>query len=105
MHTMNPVIEQQLQHRSVRKFLDTPVTDAQLAAIVGAAQRASTSSSLQVWSVVAVRDAERKQRIADALGGFAYISQAPVFLVWVADFARNAHIIEEQGGDRENLRF
>lgn len=105
MHTMNPVIEQQLQHRSVRKFLDTPVTDAQLAAIVGAAQRASTSSSLQVWSVVAVRDAERKQRIADALGGFAYISQAPVFLAWVADFARNAHIIEEQGGDRENLRF
>lgn len=105
MQTTSNVIEQQLQHRSVRKFLETPVPDAQLEAIIGAAQRASTSSSLQVWSVIAVRDADRKQRIADALGGFAYISTAPVFLVWVADFARNAHIIESQGGDPENLRF
>ena len=97
-HT-SPVIEQQLTHRSVRKFLDVAITDAQLEAIVGAAQRASTSSNLQVWSVIAVRDAERKARISAAIGNHAYVTNAGVFLVWVADFARNAKLLKEQGAE------
>lgn len=99
----SPVIAQQLQHRSVRKFLDTPVTDAQVERIVTAAQRASTSSNLQVWSVIAVRDVDRKARIADMLGGHAYIATAPVFLVWVADLARNAELIRAHGAEPETL--
>lgn len=95
--TTSPVIAQQLQHRSVRMYLDEPVTDAQLEAIIGAAQRASTSSNQQVWSVVAVRDADRKQRIADAVGGFDYIALAPVLLVWIADLARAEELIRAQG--------
>ena len=66
----SPVIEQQLRHRSVRRFLDTPVTDAQLDRIVGAAQRASTSSNLQAWTVIAIRDADRKRRISQAIGDY-----------------------------------
>jgi len=53
--TTSDIIAAQLAHRSVRKFLDTPVDDAQLQAIVAAAQSASTSSNLQPWSVIAVR--------------------------------------------------
>jgi nitroreductase len=101
----SPVIDQQLRHRSVRKFLDTPVTQAQLETIVGAAQRASTSSNLQIWSVIAVRDSERKARLAEALGGHAYIAKAPVFLVWAADFARNAALIEAHGGTAATLHL
>ncbi|NLA64449.1 MAG: NADPH-dependent oxidoreductase [Leucobacter sp.] len=93
------VIDLQRAHRSVRKFLDTPVTDAQLAAIIGAAQHASTSSNLQVWSVIAIRDAERKARLSAAIGNHAYVTHAPVFLVWVADLARNAELIKAQGGE------
>jgi nitroreductase len=102
---VSPVIEQQLQHRSVRRFLDTPVTDAQLEAIVGAAQRASTSSNLQAWSVIAIRDPERKRRISEAIGNHGYVTHAPVFLVWVADFARNAELIRSRGVDPETLGF
>ncbi|WP_449283461.1 NADPH-dependent oxidoreductase [Leucobacter sp.] len=101
--TTSEVIEQQLRHRSVRRFLAAPVSDAQLEAIIGAAQRASTSSNLQAWSVVAVRDAERKRRISEAIGGHAYVETAPVFLVWVADFARNAELIRSHGVDPETL--
>ncbi len=104
-HPTSPVIEQQLQHRSVRKFLDTPVTDAQLEAIVGAAQRASSSSNLQAWSVIAVRDPERKRRLAEALGGHAYIETAPIFLAWVADLARNDALIREHGVTPETLGY
>lgn len=101
----SPVIEQQLQHRSVRKYLDTPVTDEQIEAIIGAAQRASTSSNQQVWSVVVVRDDERKRRISEAIGGRAYVEAAPVFLVWVMDLARNEAVIREQGIEAEALSY
>lgn len=91
----SPVIEQQLLHRSVRKYLDTPVTDAQVEAIIGAAQRASTSSNLQAWSVVVVRDRDRMRRISESLGGRDYVENAPVLLVWVADLARNAGVVQQ----------
>lgn len=101
----SPVIEQQLRHRSVRKYLDAPVSDAQLEAIIGAAQRASTSSNQQVWSVVVIRDEDRKRRISEAIGGHAYVEQAPVFLVWIADLARAEALIREQGIEPEALDY
>ena len=97
------VIAQQLAHKSVRKYRDEPVTDAQLELIVTAAQRASSSSNLQVWSVIAVRDEARKARLAEALGGHDYIASAPVFLVWVADLARNESLLRAHGAEPETL--
>lgn len=99
------VIRQQLQHRSVRKFLSTPVTDAQLEAMVGAAQRASTSSNLQSWSVVAIRDEDRKKRLSEMLGGHAYIERCSVFLVWLADFSRNERLLRSRGVEAETLSY
>lgn len=99
----SPVIEQQLVHRSVRKFLDVEITDAQLEAIIGASQRASTSSNLQAWSVIAVRDEARKLRLSEALGGHPYIERASVFLVWIADFARNDALIRSRDVTPETL--
>ena len=52
----SPLIDSLLGHRSVRSYLPTPVSDDQLSAIIAAAQSASSSSNLQAWSVVAVRD-------------------------------------------------
>lgn len=88
----------QLEHKSVRKFLDTPVTDSELQLLVAAAQSASTSSSLQMWSVVAVRDREKRSRIAAAIGVTGkFIETAPIVLIWVIDYARANEVILEQG--------
>lgn len=97
------VIAQQFAHKSVRKYLDEPVTDAQLELIVAAAQRASTSSNLQVWTVIAVRDAARKTRLSEMLGGRDYVAAAPVFLVWIADLARNDALMRAHGAEPETL--
>lgn len=96
-------IDVQLAHRSVRRFLDEPVTDAQLDVIATAALRASTSSNLQSWSVVAVRERARRERLSRLIGNRAYVSDAPLFLVWVADLARNRSLIEAQGVEVETL--
>lgn len=88
----NSVIELQLAHRSVRAFLDEPVGEEELTAIVAAAQSASTSSNLQAWSVVAVRDPARRDRLATLAGDQDFIRRAPLFLVWLADLGRIARL-------------
>jgi nitroreductase len=92
---VNDVLNLQLARRSVRKFGPREVTDAELAALVAAAQSAPTSSNLQSWSVVAVRDPERKARLAALAGDQTFVTQAPLFLVWVADLGR-AHRLAER---------
>ncbi|MFC7756020.1 nitroreductase family protein [Tsukamurella soli] len=87
-------IELQLAHRSVRSFLDSPVGDDELTAIVAAAQSAATSSNLQAWSVIAVRDPRRRARLAQLVGDQDAVRQAPLFLVWLADLGRAARLAE-----------
>lgn len=92
-----PTIDVLLAHRSVRRFLPDPVTDEELTAIVAAAQSSPSSSNLQTTSVVAVRDPERKARLAALTRGNRFIESAPLFLVWVADFSRARRVAERAG--------
>jgi len=96
---LTDVLALQLRRRSVRAFLPRAVTDDELTALVAAAQSAPTSSNLQPWSVVAVRDPGRKARLADLAGKQAFIVQAPLFLVWIADLGR-AHRLAGRAGTR-----
>lgn len=101
---LNPTVQTILEHHSVRKFLDRPVTDEQLHLIVAAAQSASTSSSLQPWSVIVVRDEAKKQRIADGCGNSgSFVATAPLLLVWVIDYARAGNLLEQH--DRDSNTF
>lgn len=84
----NDTLAVQLAHRSVRRFTGDPVSDEQLSAIVAAAQSAATSSNLQAWSVIAVRDRQRKARLAALANNQRFIVEAPLLLVWVADLGR-----------------
>ncbi|WP_069166736.1 NADPH-dependent oxidoreductase [Nocardia altamirensis] len=93
----NPVLDVLHRHRSVRRYLTDPVTDDTLRLLISAAQSAPTSSNLQVWSVIAVRDPERRARLAALPGNQVHILQAPVLLVWTADFAR----LRQLAADRE----
>ena len=94
----SPIIDHLLAHRSVRAYLPDPVSDDQLAAIVAAAQSAASSSNLHAWSVVAVRDPERKARLSMYAGDQPHIRQAPLFLVWLADHSPEAYAFELVAG-------
>lgn len=93
----NATLDVLLSHRSVRRYQAREVSDETLATLVAAAQSASTSSNLQVWSVVAVRDDERKRRLSALAGNQRHIVEAPLFLVWLADFARLRQLAAEHG--------
>ena len=84
----NRVIEGLLAHRSVRAYLPDPVPLGTVETLVAAAQSAASSANLQLWDVVAVEDPARKERLSMLAGDQAHIREAPLFLIWVVDFAR-----------------
>ncbi|OZC47246.1 NADPH-dependent oxidoreductase [Rhodococcoides fascians A21d2] len=86
-HT-NETIDVLLSHHSVRTFTGDPIDNATIETIVAAAQSAPTSSNLQAWSVIAVQDPARKKRLAALAANQAFIADAAVFLVFVADLGR-----------------
>jgi nitroreductase len=97
LHARSAVLDLQLAHRSVREFAPGDVTDDHLRAMVAAAQSAPTSSNLQPWSVVVVRDRERKARLATYAAGQRFVEEAPVLLVWVADLSRARRLAARAG--------
>ncbi|GAA4771569.1 nitroreductase family protein [Microbacterium gilvum] len=94
-----------LRHRSVRSFADAPVTDEHVTAITAAAQSAASSSNNQSWSVVEVRDADRRARLVSEAGGSALIADAPVVLLFVADWARASDIAGWHGEPAEAAAY
>ncbi len=86
--TSNPTLDLIRRHGSVRHYRPDPVPAETIEAIVDAAQRTSTSSNLQAYSVVAVTDPAKRGRLAELCGNQAHVAQAPVFLTWCADLAR-----------------
>ncbi len=98
---VNPIIDLIHRHGSVRAYRPDPVPAETVETIVAAAQRTSTSSNLQAYSVVAVTDAAARSRLAELCGKQAHVSQAPVLLVWCADLARLERACELRGYTQE----
>ena len=85
---MNDTINLLMNHKSIRKYRNEPVTEEQLETIIAAGQMASSSSNVQAYSVIAITDSELKSKLAGLAGNQAYINECPVFLVWCADMYR-----------------
>lgn len=83
---MNDTLRIQQSHRSIRSYKPDPLSDAMLDQIIAAAHRAPTSMNAQDISLIVVRDAEKRARIAELSGGQAWIAQAPVLIVIAIDF-------------------
>mgnify|MGYP001770242341 CR=1 FL=1 len=97
---MNQVIETILQHRSIRSFEDRPLSDDQIRTIVECAEAASTSSLIQAYSIIGVKDKETKQKLAELSGNQSYVENNGHFFVFCADLYRHKII-----GEMENVDF
>ncbi|MBI5304380.1 MAG: NADPH-dependent oxidoreductase [Chloroflexi bacterium] len=93
----NPTLDLIRAHGSVRAYKPDPVPDAMLETIVAAAQRTSTSSNVQAYSVVAVTDADKRAHLSHFCGDQKHVAQAPLFLAWCADLARLDRVCELRG--------
>jgi len=82
---MNETIQTLLNHQSIRKYRHEPIPETHLSLILSAAQRASTSSNMQAYSVVRVTDAVLREQFATLSGNQRYVAECSEFLVWCAD--------------------
>ncbi|MEZ0397000.1 MAG: NADPH-dependent oxidoreductase [Anaerolineales bacterium] len=89
------------RHASVRHYKPDPLPAALIETIVAAGQRASTSSNLQTYSVIALTEPADRQRMAELCGNQKHIAEAPVFLAWIADLARLDRACQLRGYTQE----
>ena len=86
---MNPVIDTILNHRSIRSFTNEPISKEQLDTIISAGIAASSSSLLQVNSIIRVTDIAKRKALVELSGGQPYVEGAAEFLVFCIDFQRH----------------
>lgn len=90
------------RHGSVRDYKPDPVSIETIETIVAAGQRASTSSNLQMYSVVVVTDERKRNRLMHLCGNQEHIAQAPVYMAWCADLSRLERVCDHQGYNNES---
>lgn len=94
-----------LEHRSIRGYRSDALPDGTLETLVAAAQSAATSSNLQTWSVVSVKDPEKKKALAGVANNQKHIEQCPLFLVFLADLSRLDRLATAEGLTLEGLPY
>jgi nitroreductase len=87
-----------MNHRSIRKFTEEPVTDEMVESIIRAGLFSATSSNLQGATVIRVRNPEKRTAIATLAGGQSYVETAGAFFVWCADLHRSSVACEMAEG-------
>lgn len=85
---MNEIIEKLLEHRSIRSYTAQPVSEEQIRAIVGSAQAASTSSFVQAYTIIGIKDKARRTRLAELAGNQKHVEDCPLLLIFCLDLHR-----------------
>ncbi len=91
---MNQTIDIINNHKSRRSYLDKDIPDAMLTEILQASQNMPTSINGQQTSVIVIKNKETKNKIAELAGNQKWITEAPVFLVYVIDFNKTNYAVK-----------
>jgi FMN reductase (NADPH) len=97
MSYSTPVTDVMNNHVTVRFYSGEPFPDEMLEAILAAARRAPTSSNMQTYSIIVVRDLETRKEIAKIARGQKHIETCEVFLAFCADIKRLQTAVANQG--------
>lgn len=84
----NFVLNQMINHVSIRQFTEEPVTDDEMRAILDAIERGPNWCNFQHVSIISVEDKALREEMYKLCGNQKHVKQAPVFLMFCADFYR-----------------
>lgn len=99
---LNATVEGLLTRRVCRSYTEQDISNDHLDLLLACAQSAPTKSNLQQYSIVVVRNKETIQKIADLVPNMPWITNAPVFLVFLGDVRRIRRLADAQGHDYAN---
>ena len=84
----NQVIQTMGAHRSIRKFTNQDVSTEQVEMLTDTARWAPSSHHVQAYSIIVIRNQEKKETLKTLTGGQQWVADCPVFLVICADYHR-----------------
>ena len=91
-----------LSRRSIRNFLNKPISKELLTLLLAAAQSAPSKSNLQQYSILVIQDQNIKNEISNLIGNTKWALTAPIFLLYLADIRRNIKITNDRGYEHNN---
>lgn len=100
---MNNTVNIQLAHRSIRNWKQDAVSEEIISTLYDVANRTSSSTAMQHYSIIRVKDPKKRAEIAEVCGQ-DYVKQAPEFFLFVVDCFRNYSIMKEMGENLESAR-
>lgn len=94
---MDNPLELLTAHRSIRRFTDEELPEESVRAAVEAGQRASTSSLMQAYCLLRVRDAAARAALVELTGGQPMVAAAAAFFVVCGDTRRHRLACAQEG--------
>lgn len=89
-------LEKMQQRASCRSFSDRDIPEDVLKSILETGIRAASGGNLQPYSVIVVRDKEKRKKLAELNGNQQFMAQAPVNLVFLLDWYKNGRLAKIQ---------
>ncbi|WP_339227525.1 oxygen-insensitive NADPH nitroreductase [Oceanobacillus sp. FSL K6-2867] len=99
---MNQTVETILNHRSIRKFKDEPVTKEQIHTIIKAARQASTSSNVMAYTIIGITDTSLKEELYKVSGHLHVKNNAHLF-IFCGDLNRINQLADDTVSIEDNL--
>lgn len=85
---MNTTIDLLNKRISLRKFLDTPISKEHEDQIIECAMRAPTAGNMMLYSIIAIRDEDKRKQLSETCDHQPFITNAPLALIFVADYKK-----------------
>ena len=79
------VIDAIKTRKSVRQYLDKPIEDEKLTAVLKAGLLAPSASNRQEWRFIIVRDPTTRRKIAEVANNQTFVGEAPAIIVACAE--------------------
>lgn len=93
------MIKEIAEHRSIRKFKDTPVPEDILNEILTAGTRASNTGNMQVYSIIVTTSHELREKLSPCHFNQPSVLQAPVHITFCADINRFNKWCRQRGAE------
>ncbi|MTI49085.1 nitroreductase family protein [Sporosalibacterium faouarense] len=85
---MNKIIDVINKRVSLRKYADREISKEHLDTIINSAMRAPTAGNMMLYTMLVIKDKDKKKKLSKTCDNQPFIANAPVVLVFLADMQR-----------------
>lgn len=85
---MNSTLDLLKNRMSLRKYDDRPIDEKDLDLILEGAMRAPTAGNMMLYSILNIKDDEKKKRLSVTCDNQPFIAKSPLVLIFLADVQR-----------------